>query len=172
MSSRGRLEIERKWLLAAPPSEEDLRALGAESLRIEQMYLLGTPEAPVRRVRRTVHGDRVEYTYTEKRMLSGIVRIEGEVAIPEADYRRLLEEADPSRGPIRKTRHVFAYAGNTLEVDVFDRPPDLAVLEIEFDRSDAPAPELPACLQVVRDVSEDPAYLNVTLARLAAPAAG
>ncbi len=168
--SSGRLEIERKWLLAAAPSEDDLRALGAEPLLIDQVYLVGTPEAPVRRIRRTVHQDRVEHTYTEKRMLSGTVRVEGEIEISESEYRRLLEQADPSRGPIRKTRHVFTYAGNTLEVDVFHQPPGLAVLEIEFDRSDAPVPELPACLQVVRDVSEDPAYLNVNLARSTVPA--
>ncbi len=168
----GRLEIERKWLLAAPPSDAELRALGAEPISIEQVYLLGTPEAPVRRIRRSERAGRVGYTYTEKRLVAGIVRVEGEQAINAAEYARLLEEADPTRGPIRKTRHVFAFAGDTLELDVFDRPPGLCVLEIEFDRSDPPEPELPACLRVLRDVSEDPAYLNVTLARSTAEPGG
>jgi CYTH domain-containing protein len=159
------LEIERKWLIAEPPSAGDLQALGARAILIEQVYLRPTPEAPVRRVRSSVTDGRTAWTYTEKEAVSGIVREERERSINFADYTRLLGEADPERHPIRKTRHVFAYAGNTLELDVFERPPGLVVLEIEFDRTDAPEPSLPRQLRVVREVSTDPAYLNVNLAR-------
>jgi CYTH domain-containing protein len=159
------LEIERKWLLAETPSTADLRALGARAIRIEQVYLRPTAEAPVRRVRSSVLDGRTTWTYTEKAAVSGIVREERERAIDVAEYTRLLREADPDRHPIRKTRHVFVHAGNTLELDVFEQPPGLVVLEIEFDRTDAPEPEIPPELRVVREVSTDPAYLNVNLAR-------
>ena len=159
------LEIERKWLLAETPSPAQLRSLGARAIRIEQVYLRPTPEAPVRRVRSSVLDGRTTWTYTEKSAVSGIVREERERAIDFAEYTRLLGEADAGRHPIRKTRHVFAYAGNTLELDVFEQPAGLVVLEIEFDRTDAPEPGLPRELRVVREVSTDPAYLNVNLAR-------
>ncbi len=159
------LEIERKWLLAEAPSAAELRSLGARAIRIEQIYLRPTPGAPVRRVRSSVLDGRTTWTYTEKAAVSGIVREERERAIDVAEYTRLLDEADVDRHPIRKTRHVFSYAGNTLELDVFEQPAGLVVLEIEFDRPDAPEPDLPPELRVVREVSTDPAYLNVNLAR-------
>ncbi len=166
------LEIERKWLLAGPPSARDLQALGARPIRIEQVYLRSTPQAPVRRVRSSVLDGRTSWTYTEKAAVAGIVREERERAIDLAEFTRLLGEADADRRPIRKTRHVFAYAGNTLELDVFERPPGLVVLEIEFDRADAPDPRLPPQLRVVREVSTDPAFLNVNLARREPDATG
>ncbi|MDA8203642.1 MAG: hypothetical protein M0Z49_12935 [Chloroflexi bacterium] len=159
------LEIERKWLLAEPPTEADLAALGAQPIRIEQVYLRPTPSAPVRRIRRSVRGDRTECTYTEKAALAGIVREERERTIDPGEYAQLLAEADADRRPIRKTRHVFPYAGNTLELDVFEQPPGLVLLEIEFDREDAPEPALPPQLRVAREVTTDAAYYNVNLAR-------
>ena len=159
------LEIERKWLLAEAPSAADLQALGAHAIRIEQVYLSPTPSAPVRRVRRSERDGRTERAYTEKAALSGIVREERERAIDPAEYAQLLAEADAGRRPIRKTRHVFAYEGNVLEIDVFEQPPRLVLLEIEFDREDAPEPALPPQLHVVREVSTDPAYFNVNLAQ-------
>lgn len=159
------LEIERKWLVVAAPSAAELQRLGARPIMIEQVYLRPLPAAPVRRVRRSEEAGQTHYAYTEKAALGGIVRSEREHAIDATDYSRLLSEADPALHPIRKTRHVFPYAGNTLELDVFDQPAGLVILEIEFDRADAPDPALPAELRIVREVSEDPAYLNVNLAR-------
>ena len=159
------LEIERKWLLAEAPSAADLQALGARAIRIEQVYLRPTPSAPVRRIRRSEGGGLTECAYTEKAALSGIVREERERPIDPAEYARLLAEADAGRRPVRKTRHVFRYGGNVLELDVFEQPPNLVLLEIEFDREDAPEPALPAQLRVVREVSSDPSYLNVNLAQ-------
>ena len=161
----GGLEIERKWLLAEPPSDADLASLGAHPIRIEQVYLRPTPSAPVRRIRRSERDGRLDCTYTEKAALSGIVREERERRIDLAEYTRLLAEADADRRPIRKTRHVFAYAGNTLELDVFEQPPGIVLLEIEFEREDAPEPGLPPQLNVLREVTTDPGYYNVNLAR-------
>ncbi|MGC8633870.1 MAG: hypothetical protein ACP5VP_04275 [Candidatus Limnocylindrales bacterium] len=159
------MEIERKWLLAAAPTAAELQRLGDRPIRIEQVYLRPLPAAPVRRVRRSEQAGRIDHTYTEKAPLGGIVRSEREHPIDAAEYARLLGEADPALHPIRKTRHVFPYAGNTLELDVFDEPAGLVILEIEFDRADAPEPALPPALRVVREVSEVPAYFNVNLAR-------
>ncbi len=163
--SRGGLEIERKWLLATAPSDAELAVLGARPIAIEQVYLRPTTSAPVRRVRRSERDGRAGYTYTEKRQAAGIVREERERTIGAAEYARLLAEADPAFAPIRKTRHVFTYAGLVLELDVFDQPAGLVLLEIELERPDAPDPLLPPGLAVVREVSEDPAFLNVNLAR-------
>ena len=117
----------------------------------------------MRRIRRSRRGDVERYHYTEKRALEGIVREEREREIDAAEYERLSAEADPSRRPVRKTRHVFPYDGRTMELDVFEVPPGIVLLEIELDAADE-VPRLPPGLRVVREVTEEDAYQNVTLA--------
>jgi CYTH domain-containing protein len=163
VTSKG-LEIERKYrLLAGAPSAGVLGGLGARPVRVEQVYLVSTDDAPVRRVRLWQDGDLMKRRYTEKRLVRGIVREEHEIEVDAADYARLLAEADPTRRPIRKVRHIFPYRGRTLELDVFEDPVGLVVLEVELEH-ETDMPDVPPELGPYEDVSEDPRYLNWNLA--------
>jgi len=159
------LEIERKYLLAGAPSAADLAALGARQVRIEQAYLR-VEDDWVRRVRRTDRGGTVRHVFTRKRDVQGIVREEFEDDLAADEYARLLADADPARRVIRKTRHVFTSGRWTFELDVFDEPPGLVLLEVELDDA-ADVPELPSGVAalVVREVSTESAYTNHELAR-------
>jgi CYTH domain-containing protein len=158
-------EIERKYLLERAPSPDVLAAFGAVSVEIEQVYLVNRDGVDARRVRRLVDGDGTRYRYTEKRRVRGIVREEREHEIDAAMFERLLAEADPTRRPIRKTRHVFDHHGQRLELDLFEGPlAGLVILEIELDDEDV-VPTVPSELGPYRDVSEDPEFLNWNLAR-------
>jgi CYTH domain-containing protein len=170
MGGESGLEIERKYLLSSAPSAPDLAALGARDTRIEQAYLRAE-DAWVRRVRRTDRGGTLRHAYTRKRDVAGIVREEVEADITADEYARLLADADPARRVIRKTRHEFASGRWTLELDVFDEPPGLVLLEVELGDA-TEVPELPAAIAalVVREVSTEVAYTNHALALL--PAAG
>ena len=158
------LEIERKYLLSAAPSAEELAALEARATRIEQVYLV-SPDEWVRRVRRIeIHG-RSRYVLTRKRERAGIVREEIEADLSPAEYGRLVADADPARRVIRKVRHVIPFARWSLELDVFSEPPGLVLLEVELDDPEE-VPELPPEIAalVVREVSTEPAYTNHHLA--------
>ncbi len=159
------LEIERKYLLSSAPASADLAALGARQVRIEQAYLRADGEW-VRRVRRTDREGTVRYVFTRKRDVGGIVREELENDLAADEYARLLADADPARRVIRKTRHVFVGGSWTYELDVFDEPPGLVLLEVELDDA-ADVPELPPGIAalVVREVSTESAYTNHELAR-------
>jgi len=163
MSGSG-LEIERKFLLAAAPAERSLRSHGAKPAAIEQVYLI-RDEGDPRRIRRIDADGSIRFVLTKKRSLGGIIRREVEHPIDAATYDRLLAEADPTRRPIHKTRWTWAEAGRTWELDVFEVPPGLTVLEVELPDPDAVA-QPPAWLHVVRDVSTDAAYTNWRLARV------
>jgi CYTH domain-containing protein len=154
------VEIERKYVLDGPPPADVLAAAAAYA--IEQTYL--TADDGSRRVRRRSGPDGVRHWLTEKRALGGISREETEREIDEAEYRQLLREADPQSGTIIKTRHVLEHGHQTLEVDVFAAPPDLVLLEVELASEDE-AVELPPWASGARDVSDDPAYANASLAR-------
>lgn len=167
MGNANGLEIERKWLLASAPTLEWLRARDAVSKRIEQVYLRPATggERGGRRVRRIETDGRVEHVETRKRGLGGFTREELEWPIEAAEYERAsAAEAEASRRPIRKTRWVFPYAGHELELDVFESPPGVVLLEIELGSEDEPV-ELPPDLDVVREVTDDRAYLNWNLAK-------
>ena len=65
-----------------------------------------------------------------------------------------------------KHRHQVRDAGHLWEIDVFEGR-DLVLAEVEFpSRAAAERLEIPAWLQAVleREVTGDPAYLNVNLA--------
>jgi CYTH domain-containing protein len=157
-------EIERKYLLERRPEVSLLADRGARPLRIVQVYLRPAETAAVRRIRMIDDASGRQFVYTEKGLARGIVREERESAIDEARWGELLRDADPERGPVRKTRWVFGYDGHTLELDLFESPPDLTLLEVELDDPEEVV-RLPDWLGPVRDVSEDPAYTNVELAR-------
>lgn len=168
MTSSNGLEIERKYVVGWLPDARFLEGLGARPLSIEQTYLIPTAGAPVRRVRVVRTGGETRHIYTEKRLLRRRVREERERPIDEAVAARLLAEADPERGTVRKTRWQIPHGRHVLELDVFEAPPGLVLLEVELDDPDEPV-DLPGWLGPLTDVSDDPAYFNVELARRVTP---
>ncbi len=166
----GPLEIERKYRLADAPSAATLAAHGATAWRMEQVYLAGPP--PGRRIRRIegTDGSR-RFELARKTHLRDLVREQIEHEIDEAAYTRLLAEADPARRPIRKTRYVVPHGSQQLEIDVFEQPDGLVLVEVEM-RAEDEAVELPAWLGEHRDVSRDPRYANASLALTGEGAAG
>lgn len=165
MSPRG-IEIERKFRLRAAPADPVLADHEAEAKRIEQVYLLpaaGNPDGE--RVRRTQLPDgTVTYRRNSKHRVGAFSFDESEEAISEAGWTAALTRADPERRPIRKTRHVVAHGPQTLEIDVFEEPPGLVVVEVELSGEDE-AVELPEWLGEWREVTADVRYLNWSLAR-------
>ncbi len=157
------VEIERKFRLRQAPSPEVLIAHGAVSLRFEQVYLTDPPSG--RRVRLIEHADgRIEHRLTRKEQLRAFAFNEAEERIDATRYAAHLAEADPERRPVRKTRHVVPHGSQVLEIDVFEVPAGLVVVEVELGHDDE-AVTLPDWLGEWREVSGDPAYLNVNLAR-------
>ncbi len=158
------IEIERKFRLRAGPAADVLAAHGAVARRIEQTYLVA-PEGN-RRVRRIVLPDgEVRFRLTEKRQIAAFSFHEDERAIVAREYERLLAEADPGRRMIRKVRHVVPHGDQQLEIDVFEEPAGLCVLEVEL-ASEAEAVILPDWIGEWREVTGEPAYFNASLARL------
>ena len=157
-------EIERKFVLDRRPDLGSPPLDGARSLAIEQTYLLG--DRGTERVRLTREEGRPErYFHTIKQRVSALTREEDEREIDREAYVQLLARRDPERGTIRKTRHVFPYGDRVFELDVFERPPGIVLLEVELPSEDARV-ELPP-FDGLREVSGDDRYSNSELARQA-----
>ena len=157
------LEIERKFLIAMPDAAALLAMEGARCDAIVQTYLLAE-RGVTARVRRREGRDGVTYTATEKRRLSDAVAIEDERVIDGEKYRTLLEGADPALRPIEKLRYTVPYGPHLLEIDVYPFWQSTAVLEVELPTEDTPL-TLPPFLTVLREVTADKRYKNVSLAK-------
>jgi adenylate cyclase len=158
-------EIERKFLLPSRPDLADPLLAGAPRLEIEQTYLLGSPgrSERVRAVREQGRDER--FYHTRKRRLSSLSREEEEHEVDRARYEELVSRRDPARGTIRKTRLVFSFAAHRFELDLFESPAGVVLLEVELASEDEPV-ELPP-FRGLSEVTGDERYSNSELARRA-----
>lgn len=147
------IEIERKFLVVDDSWRDDVTS----SARIVQGYLAQTDTATVR-VR--VKADQGFLTIKGRSV--GITRREYEYPIPVADALAMI--GDLAQAPvIDKVRHLVPVGSQVWEVDVFaaaNAPLVLAEVELASADEDVQAPPW-----LGDEVSEDPRYFNVSLAR-------
>ena len=146
------IEIERKFLVAEPPSNLERWP----STAIEQGYLAITDDRPEVRVRR--RGGRAFLTVKSG---AGRVRVEEEIEIEPDRFEGLR---------IEKTRYeIEADGGLVIELDVYTGDlAGLVVAEVEFDSEKAAEAFAPP-EWFGADVTEDVRYKNQRLARDGAP---
>ena len=150
------LEIERKFLLSGLPEI----AREAPSVRIEQGWMAG--ETIRERLRRVSDGSGDRFYRTIK-LGTGLTRAEYEESIT----REMFEPLWPlTKGCRVEKRRIHLRDGDlTWQIDVFEGR-ELVTAEVELPSPDAelPIPEwLAPCL--VREVTGDPAFSNLNLAR-------
>ena len=155
------LEIERKFLISYP-NRAQLEALpGCVTLEIVQTYLCGGAA----RVRKSTSPTGCNFTHTEKRKISELTRIEIEKEISAQEYAEYLKAADPAFRSIEKTRLCIPYKGHTFEIDIYPFWQDKAVAEVELKSEDEEI-IFPEWLDIINEVTFDPSYKNVFLARI------
>jgi CYTH domain-containing protein len=156
------VEIERKFLIAPPDLSHPVLQSAARR-DVEQRYLEPDERGGTHRVRRVVEDRGVRFFETVKHPAGPGTREEDEREIDAAAHDRLVPTQLPGTRVIRKQRLVFEHDGGTWELDCFQDPPDLYLLEIELESLDQPI-EPPSFLEVIREVTDDPAYANAALA--------
>ena len=158
------LEVERAFLIEYPDvkwleSLEDCRRV-----EITQTYLLSNPGEEVR-VRQQGADGNYSYYETVKKPIDGMTRAEVERHLTQKEYLKRLQDADPAKRTIRKTRYRLMYEGQNFEIDLFPFWQDRALCEIELADEHAPV-VLPPQLRLIREVTDDPAYSNAALAQI------
>jgi len=145
-------EIERKFLVKG----DDWRSLGAGK-HYKQGYIASEQG---RTVRVRVVGEQAWLTI--KGNTQGIARAEYEYPLPLDDALEMLENLCPPP-LVEKTRYRITHKGNVWEVDEFAGDnAGLVIAEIELNDPDQ-AIALPEW--VGQEVSDDPRYFNVNLAK-------
>ena len=155
----------RKYLVAMP----DVAALrvrySAAALDMMQTYLVMIKPNVERRIRQQKNGEDYLYFYTEKHVRPDGTKWVTEKPISEKEYIRFLMEGDSTLHSVRKTKYRFVWNGCRCELDVYPFSQDRAVLFVYSGQTGAPVPPE---LQVLREVTGDPAYKNRQLARVQA----
>ncbi len=159
------LEIERKFLLRRMPDLHHLPDVQAS--RIAQVYLLSSPREQVRLRQRVASDNSATYYRTVKSdTATPGVRIEREERIKPSQYLAEVNLRDPRTRPISKIRYCFVWHSQYFELDVITDPEKRLYLEVELTEEND-AIELPPFLDIDRDVTDDPAFSNYHLSKIA-----
>lgn len=166
------IEREVKFLIE-PLNLEDLQVIHVHvsASQIVQDYLLPTSngvaegiESGERRVRARSDDHGTSYFYTVKKHIRSGERLEVERMISQREYEELLALKDPTLQTIKKRRLCFFWENQFIEVDLFENPKGLVLMEIEQSELQRDL-ILPPFIEVVNDVTDDKRYSNRELAR-------
>ncbi len=158
------LEIERKFLIEYPDLEYLDNMKTCRKTAITQAYLT-TPDEGNFRIRKRGSGENAVYIKTVKIKISDIKRIEIETYISKEEYYDYLNQKEYVTGIISKDRYCIVYDSTYYELDVYPFWIDRATLEIELI-SEEQEYKLPPFVKLIREVTFEKEYRNLSLARM------
>ncbi len=157
-------EIERKYLIEYPDIKWLESNPSCQRIEIIQTYLNSSNDEEIRVRQRGIDGNYI-YFQTTKRKVSDMKRVEIEKRLSQAEYLKLLMDADTTKRQIRKTRYCLTYENQYFEIDVYPFWDDKAIAEIELSNENQTI-IFPKQIKVIKEVTDDDSYKNVSLANL------
>ncbi len=115
---------------------------------ITQTYLVADPGVEVRLRRRCWGGEVVNVHKTKNNAL----------------YESLLQQADPYRATIRKTRRSFIWKGQYFEIDFFNEPVDNLMILQTKGVAEQESVNFPPFIKVLQDITGNKQYYNYNIA--------
>ncbi|MEE0969387.1 MAG: hypothetical protein U0M06_08470 [Clostridia bacterium] len=156
-------ETEKKFLIKYP-CKELLCKIGAENRsHIVQTYLI-SEENISSRVRMRIYENVTKYFKTEKKQISDMTCFEDERELTEEEYISELKNADPDLNPVEKERLLIISGKHTFEIDIYPFWQDRAIMEVELTSEDEEF-SVPKGIDIIKDVTGDARYKNISLAR-------
>ena len=159
------MEIERKFLITRPNLHSLAQISNCRKVDIIQTYLKSEDPAEEVRIRQRGSGGNYIYFLTHKKKVSNLKRVEIERRLSQEEYVSRMVDADPAFRPIHKERYCLSENGLYYEIDIYPEWKDKAILEIELHSEDQEI-TFPEWADVIREVTDDPAYSNHELARI------
>lgn len=156
------LESERKYLIRYPDLHRLEEMPDCQKVDIVQTYLLSSDDRVIR-VRKRVQDGNAMYYRTERRYLNGMSRVETERKVSREEYVDFLDQADPARRSIRKTRYCLTENHRYYEIDIYPEWKRQGILEIGLGDENEEI-VFPDGISVIREVTEDSAYKNHSMA--------
>lgn len=142
----------------------NINALGiiTNAVDITQDYL-GLENGYEYRIRKISQDNNETYHFNiQKKLTNGLREVIRERTIEQSEYETLLLSKDDDFTTIRKRRYSFVYGGQYFKLDVFDN--GLVMLEANVTK-DNPELVLPDFIKIAREVTDEPDYSNINIAR-------
>ena len=130
---------------------------------ITQTYLVADPDSEVRLRKRVWNGKPV-YLLNSKKKVSEHEQIETEQQVNSNLYITMMQQADPYRRTIEKTRRSFIWKGQFFELDTYKVPDGLMILETKGVTANEEV-KIPPFLEAVEDITGRKEYYNYNLAK-------
>ena len=159
------MEIERKYLIARPDPVLLENRPNCERVGILQIYLRSEDPGEEIRIRQRGSNGSFVYFMTRKKKISDLKRVEIEERLSQEEYLTLMMKADPAYRPIHKDRYCLSENGLYYEIDLYPEWIENALMEIELHSEDQEI-VFPEGIEVIREVTGDPAYSNHELAKI------
>lgn len=156
-------EIRRRYLIDYPDMEKLESIEDCHRIEIEQVYMRSAEDVEIR-VRRQKSGRDCTFYMTRQKVSDGKRRLESETRLSEKVYLKLLEEADPARGRILKTRYSLIWKGQDFAIDLYPFWKDRALVEVSLS-SEKQTIHFPPFLKHRKEVTGDERYEVSFLAR-------
>lgn len=155
-------EIQRKFLISYPDLDWLESLPEVRKMEIVQTDLISREDVALR-IHQRAEADSVVYFKTYNHPLDDETRVEVEERLSKREYQDLLQEADPDKKQVRKTRYRLTHEGQYFEIDLYPMWSDKAILETELSEEDTPI-HFPGHLGIIREVTDDTAYTREAIA--------
>ena len=132
---------------------------------ITQTYLVADPDCEVRLRRREWRGGETVNVHKTKKRISASEVLETERQVSNALYESLLQQADPYRATIRKTRRSFIWKGQYFEIDFFHEPVSNLMMLQTKGIAEQETVNFPPFIKVIKDITGDQQYYNYNIAK-------
>lgn len=153
------IEEERKYLVEL--TGDIPSAIESE---ISQTYLVAEPGCEVRLRRRSWGDGKRVNLHTTRRKVSDTEEVIVERQVENALYETLLQQADPYRKTINKSRRSFIYQGQFFELDSYkgEALEGLLILQAKGAKNHEEV-KFPPFIKVLEDITRNTSYYNYTL---------
>ncbi|MBQ5971509.1 MAG: AAA family ATPase [Prevotella sp.] len=131
---------------------------------ITQTYLVADPDSEVRLRKRVWNNGKPVYLLNSKKKVSEHEQIETEQQVNSNLYITMMQQADPYRRTIEKTRRSFIWKGQFFELDTYKVPEGLMILETKGVIANEEV-KIPPFLEAVEDITGRKEYYNYNLAK-------
>ena len=131
---------------------------------ITQTYLVADPDSEVRLRKRVWNNGKPVYLLNSKKKVSEHEQIETEQQVNSNLYITMMQQADPYRRTIEKTRRSFIWKGQFFELDTYKVPEGLMILETKGVTANEEV-KIPPFLEAVEDITGRKEFYNYNLAK-------
>ena len=131
---------------------------------ITQTYLVADPDSEVRLRKRVWNNGKPVYLLNSKKKVSEHEQIETEQQVNSNLYIAMMQQADPYRRTIEKTRRSFIWKGQFFELDTYKVPEGLMILETKGVTANEEV-KIPPFLEAVEDITGRKEFYNYNLAK-------